>query len=357
MAAQRTGKGMLRQFAEILSLRRGPGKLGADDYYDFQLYDDSIAVGEKRRFIGWRAERTIDAVNEPGWHIVANDKLLFYSLMRDAGIAIPVCYAVYHPLARMFRGAVTVTSAAALADFIRDGMTYPFFSKPTAGTFGKGAALVRAYERATDSLLLHGGERRAVQEFAQGLFCPSDAGHVFQEVLATAPELVPACGSRVSSIRAMVIVDDEGVHVHRVVWKIPVGNNVTDNFHHGSSGNRLAAIDITSGRVLRVIKGVGFDLAEAPRHPDTSFDLQGMSLPHWQEALALLRAGARSLPGLRYQHWDVAFSDRGPVALEVNLYDPGGTDISQLTYRRGMLDERLTKLIAARARHRPVTSA
>ena len=55
--------------------------------------------------------------------------------------------------------------------------------------------------------------------------------------------------------------------------------------------------------------------------------------------------GTRALPGLRFQHWDISFARDGPTVLEVNLCGAGGTDLSQTSSGKGLLDDSLMRLL------------
>ena len=118
------------------------------------------------------------------------------------------------------------------------------------------------------------------------------------------------------------------------MWRIPSRGNWTDNFHKGMSGNMLGLIDPESGRVVRFTAGMGLTLREMERHPDTQAPMLGRILPNWAAARELALRGAASFPGYQFHHWDVAFSNRGPVALELNFN--GGVDIYQLVSHRGV---------------------
>jgi hypothetical protein len=131
----------------------------------------------------------------------------------------------------------------------------------------------------------------------------------------------------------MTVTDDEGPQLFQAVWRIPSRGNWTDNFHKGTSGNMLGLIDPESGRVARFTAGMGLGLHEMTNHPDTQAPMRGRQLPDWKEARELALKGAASFPGYRFHHWDIALSNRGPMALELNFN--GGVDIYQLVSHRG----------------------
>ena len=219
---------------------------------------------------------------------------------------------------------------------------WPLFAKPVQGAYGKGTALIEGYDARNDSLVLAHEASRPVEDYVSHLQNPGRLGFLFQEVLAPHPALEPICGKRLSSVRAMTVYPASGAALHRVIWKIPVGRNITDNYQHGVAGNLIAAVDPESGIAAQPVLGIGLNRHVVERHPDTSAVLRGFALPQWDVLKDVVLRGTRALPGLRWQHWDIAFAREGPTVLEVNLYAGGGTDIAQVSHGNGLLDETLS---------------
>lgn len=344
---RRFGISVFHQFAEIARLRRGQGRIGPGDYYAYRLYDPEIAEEEKQRFVGWQAEAMLDALNDPRWHCLGLDKVLMYALFRDSGIRVPETQAIYLPgHKRILSGATCLSSEAELHAWLRDPANYPFFSKPSASGFGRGALLAKGYEGGDDAIMLNDGTRIQVASFGQEFHDVEHLGYLFQVPLDHDRRLASTLGQIPSSLRIMVLIDEEeGPLIHRTFWKIPTGRNYSDNFNSGKSGNLAAAIDAESGRVIRVINGVGLDLREIDVHPDSGARLRDMAIPDWQEVKKFALASSRVLPKLRFQQWDIALTNEGPVALEVNLFSTGGGDLTQMLYRKGLLDETMRRFL------------
>ncbi|MHC4550156.1 MAG: sugar-transfer associated ATP-grasp domain-containing protein [Planctomycetota bacterium] len=338
-ARQTTGKGLWALLGEILALRLGEGRLGFEEYFDFKLHDDAKYTAEaKHEFAGWRALPFFGRLNDRIWHATANDKLTFGALMLGQGFLVPDIYAVYHPGRRRYRDAPTFHTHEELAAYLRDGMPYPFFSKPVQGTHGRGTKLVARYDRDTDELVLGDRTRERVERFAAQLESPGHLGHLFQEVLRPSPAVREVCGDRISSVRMVVLLTKNGPELFRVEWKLAVGDNMVDSIGDGSNGNLVAAIDCERGVVrhalpANTLPGDG----SVPAHPDTGARLLGRPVPEWEALKAFVLEAARVFPGLRLQAWDVASTDKGIVGLEVNL--PGVTTIygAQQTSGRGFL--------------------
>ncbi len=344
---RRFGVSVFHQFAEMVRLRRGPGRIGPGDYYAYRLFDPEIAEEEKRRFVGWQAEAMLDALNDPRWHCLGLDKVLMYALFRDSGIRVPETRAIYLPgRKRILSGAACLSSEADLHAWLRESANYPFFSKPSASGFGRGALLAKGYEGGDDAVVLNDGTRIPVSSFGQVFHDVEHLGYLFQVPLDHDQRLTSTLGHIPSSLRIMVLIDEEeGPLIHRAFWKIPTGRNYSDNFNSGTSDNLAAAIDAESGRVIRVINGVGLDLREIDVHPDSGARLRDMAIPDWQEVKKFALATSRVLPKLRFQQWDIALTNTGPVALEVNLFGTGGGDLTQMLYRKGLLDETMRRFL------------
>ena len=53
---QQTGKGFFRQLTEVLTLANGGNRLGAAEYYEFEVFkDEYFSTSGKERCVGWRA--------------------------------------------------------------------------------------------------------------------------------------------------------------------------------------------------------------------------------------------------------------------------------------------------------------
>src|ERR1051326_6794358 len=84
------GVGLLAQAAGIVRIALGRGRMGVSEYYDYRLFDEERrSPAAQQQFLGWRGERLLLPLNNIRWHALANDKILFYSIMRGVGIPVP----------------------------------------------------------------------------------------------------------------------------------------------------------------------------------------------------------------------------------------------------------------------------
>lgn len=346
-----TGKSRLRQMLEILALHRGRLKLGIEEYYELGVFDDrSFPGSEKTRCLGWKSSAQIDrTLNDDYWRATANDKVLNYALLVHYGFPVPHTLAIWSPAGKRIAGETLLRDEAALLDYLDHGLAFPVFIKPINGTYGRGTFCLQ--QRLADGSGWQDSRGRNVarEELLTACRNPKFGGMLFQQRLAQHPAVVALVGQTVSCVRIIVALG-AGARPEVVLafWKIGRERNITDNFCMGESGNLLAWIDVGSGRVERVITGLWPDGAECEKHPDTGAHLPGAQLPEWSGALSLCCEAARHFPGLRLQHWDVAFAEQGPVLMELNTEADLG--VPQFLGRKAFVSERIDALMASAAR-------
>jgi hypothetical protein len=357
----RTGKPIIDQMREIARLWLGSSRLPPSHYYAYELYDDSrYTFAEKKEFVGWGWQVLGRRLNNPEWTAICDDKLMCYGLFRGLGLPHPEIYAVYHPNGRTFGPVPSLQTPRQMAEFLRHRMRYPFFGKPVRDCRGGGASLVEAIDRDRDLLLLAGGANMSVDDYVREVpvaLCAGKkvranrpSGYLFQELIVQHPLINRLSGGRVSTLRLVVLLGDDGPRLFRVSWKLPVGNNITDHAI-GVRGNIKCSIDRATGRVERVYQGLGPEdknvyalgmfgkLIQA--HPDTREGLTDVQLPYWDKTVALCLQAAAAFPGIRYQSWDIAMGVEGPMLLELNhlggiLQVPGCQGLNDAEFRQYM---------------------
>jgi hypothetical protein len=343
------GKSIPSQIWDIAKLRFANNKLSIGEYYSYGLYDDHLfSASAKREFMGGRlAGKLYARLNNRFWHAIAMDKLICYGILQGLKLPCPQLYAIFPPNDRFFGAVSCFRQIDRLSNYLRHEIPYPFFAKPIHGAHGRGAAAVMGLDRRSDRLIFANGEELAVEHYVAELASWRN-GYLFQEYLIPDPLIEKVCGAHTSSIRMMVLLCSNGPRLIRAIWKVPVGRNMTDNFNHGLSGNMLGQIDPETGLVKRVIRGVGLEQAEVAVHPETLKPLTGFVLPKWEEAVRVCLAAATALPGLRFQHWDIAMCPKGPIILEVN--DNGDLDLAQHAYHAGLYDAQFRTFLAGLGR-------
>lgn len=120
----------------------------------------------------------------------------------------------------------------------------------------------------------------------------------------------------------------------RAIWKVAMPPNYVDNFSLGKYGNLLADVNLSNGEVSRVIDGFWPRAKVLTMHPNSGQSIAGFRLPGWSQVLDACQQGGAIFSLMKIHHWDFAFTDQGPMILELN--DLGGTVIPQV-HGRGLL--------------------
>jgi hypothetical protein len=358
-ARRETGKPAFVQLAEIARLAFTGTRIAPADYYRYRLYDDALHDWpSKRRFVGDRRRADVNRrVINAWWFALAEDKLASAALLERHGIPTPVLRAVFHP-SRWHAGAIHLESPEALAAWLRGAAALPLFAKPIWGLQGRGAAWLERYDASLDEVVLRGGERVGPEALVAGFgraLAPLPAvtaatrGYLFQDVVRQHPEVVRRCGESVSCLRLIVGVEACRPTLLASAWKIAAPHNVADSFRR--RGNLLAALDGEKGTLTRVVMRSGLEERELADNPYTGERLLGWSLPHFAAARELVLRGARLLPEVRLQGWDVAIGPEGPVVVEVN---PGSAfSLVQLATGQGFWSEEFRAFVARATRENP----
>lgn len=347
LAEEQTGKGLWTQAREILALKRAGGQCGITDYYWYKIYDGAYQQGRGAPdFLGWRLQQQFSLALNPRHAVLpAWDKVVFIQLAAGAGLPVAPIKACFHRSKRVPETlGHHLRSIGDVGGFLRNPENFPLFAKPAYSQQGYGSAYLASYDPVTDSLNLLNGKSIPVDIFLNRLEVPFDhrfhkpeCGFLFQEPLKLAPEIQlltdwPAiCGVRIVCLNA-----PDGVMPIRAIWKVAMPPNYVDNFSLGKYGNLLADVNLTTGEVSRVINGFWPRTKVLTVHPNSGQSIAGFRLPGWSQVLEACQQGGTLFPLMKIHHWDFAFTDQGPMILELN--DLGGTEIAQV-HGRGLLTQ------------------
>lgn len=319
LAKAQSGRPVRAQLFEMARLRIGPGKIRPHEYFDYRLFEPSLTHSQRLEFVGNWVKAEIYQAQDPQWMAVGNDKLLSYAFLGACGLPVERVKAVAEPC-RFYPNAALLHSAQAMSAWLRDPANYPFFAKPAASAFGRGACYGERYDAGADTIVSANDECIDVAGYVEAHWDTHIGGLLFQDVIVPHAELVRLFGRRVGTVRILTLCAPNEPRIHRAALRIPVGDNFTDNLRHGLSGNCFAPIDIETGRLIQGYAGFGLTLKPIAAHPDTGTGIAGFKLPCWPEVLEVVKTGQRALAGLRIVGWDIAITDDGPIVVEFNTH-------------------------------------
>ena len=183
-AALASGRRATGIAAEVLEVRRGPGKLTPHEYFYYRLWDGPQEGAYKQRFVGKIAQHPMHvAAGAREWFAASADKILFQSIMDGVGLRTPELTAITQA-GRYLPDAPIITDPAALADRLRDPCIYPLFAKQVAGKYSLSVLSADGFDPGTDEVLLLDGTRRKVADVATSL--TEGSGFLIQRRLSPA---------------------------------------------------------------------------------------------------------------------------------------------------------------------------
>jgi len=339
-AAKESDRPIAALLFEWFRLRFSIGRIGISEYLDYRLHLNDITFQDKRAFGGFRAESVLtDILVDDYSRFISLDKITMYTLLEGYELPVPRLYAVYQ--SRRPTSLLSLNSPEALANYLATPGILPVYMKPSFGAFGRGNTLIKGI--VDNALVLGDNTNVAVDAFCESLHGAHGLGWVLQEPLAPHSDITGLCGDKISGVRIHTFLSPSGPTITKAIWKINAGRDDSDNFCYGASGNMLAALDVQTGEVVRVISGTGLSQLTNPVHPLTKASLVKFRLPYWDEIKSLACEAQLAFPGYICPGWDIAICEDGPKILEVNFF--GDIDLSQHAYRRGFLDQEFLSLM------------
>lgn len=334
--ARERGTSVLSEWLGLVRFRWRSGK-GPSIYTLYRLFDVP-----SRRWGEYLDSRDMIAlqrrVNDREFWPIVDDKLRFHDRCKAAGLPTPDVLAVIHGHKGTPQHHRRLDDAATFARFIRGGGPRDLVLKMGGGAYGRGFFAVRWDGHALLDLATG-------QAFAPEVFFPlidaASPPYLVQPRLRRAEclaEVMP--GDALGTVRVVTYrTRTDAVRIPYAFIKLPVTGQVLDNFSHGTSGNLLCGIDVTTGRMMSAFhRPAGkFILAKVDAHPETGKQILGREVPHWPVIMDLCREASAVFAELRTLGWDVAITDHGLCLIEANkTYDPDGM---QITLERGIRTE------------------
>ena len=300
-------------FREWWPLALGNGKLTFQDYFSFQLYDDSkYSPEQKARFISDQIQWPIvEKCCDLTWKATTEDKWLSYNLLEKYGIKTPETIAVVDYSPRLYGSDLKITSPVELKSFLQEQNQFPLFAKPNRGICSYGCLVITGVD--SEHIFFDQMESMTYELFFKTII-GKDA-YLIQHQVKNHPD-VEKFSRYVGTVRTVNLIKEDSVSTPFTVYKIPSKTNIADNFWR--KGNVVCNVDPETGVIKRAVCGKGIHSEELEYYPDSEDRLVGITLPDWQELRRLNEQVARLFAPVRYQSLDIAFTSDGPIVMEIN---------------------------------------
>lgn len=175
-----------------------------------------------------------------------------------------------------------------------------FVVKPFDGGCGSGVQIISQKNHpSSDSIW-----EKLMKEYPRGF--------IAEEKIRQHPDMAKLHPSSVNTVRIPTLRMDDRVEILHPFMRIGRGDMIVDN---AGAGGICGLLNLETGEIISTRDEDGNRYVT---HPETGEPLIGFKVPHWQEALELVRKLAYVLPSNRYTGWDLALGDTGWQLVEAN---------------------------------------
>ncbi len=337
--AKEFDKPLSAQLRDMLSLCLRGNKLSVEEYYHMRLYDDvAYSMEDKKRFVGLQRSRKIWAeLLKPNTHLgTIDDKLAYEKLLSGFGLPVTDTVAIVGGHYPECGGIDQIDSAEKLAAFFAS-VQMPIFGKPVDSLQSLGSAKFDQFDKTKNELTLTNGKTITIAQLFEEIEVKFNSNYIFQRCIQTHTLLNKICNGGLPTVRIVTLNADKGPELYRACIKLTTAGNVADNFWR--SGNMLAAVDLENGTLGKALNQMGPEGEFLDKHPVTGEQIEGVSLPYFDQLKDMATAAAKLMPSAVIIGFDIALSNEGPIIVEANS-DPH-LIMLQVAHGKGVLDEKM----------------
>jgi hypothetical protein len=340
IAARESGRPMAELRQEFADLKAGPGRLTADEYVKFALYDSTrYSPADKQAFLSdllhWPIVR---ACCDSNWTAATEDKWLASRILDMVGLPTPRIIAVCDDSQRLYPGTRTIRTEQQFLQFLAERPGEPFFAKPMVSYASKGILRCEGHGGGMMTFT-HIGELPAAEAYRKHL---GRQPYILQTIQKNHSFFSGLCRN-LATVRTGAVVYDNEVRLAFSFLKMPGLETIEDRFQ--VPGNIACELNPVTGDILSIACRTAHGYTRHTLHPEHGVPMIGLRLPYWQEVLDAVGTTARLFAPLRYQTMDIAITDAGPVVIEVNI--GGGFAGPQMALGRGIMNTPLGNFLNA----------
>ncbi|GAA1189649.1 sugar-transfer associated ATP-grasp domain-containing protein [Nesterenkonia xinjiangensis] len=279
--------------------------------YDLPNEDQQDYVTDVQRYT--RTKRMV----HPHLQEILDNKFSFFLLMNQLGLDSDVV-----PLLGLYsRGEVHVfpnDDQVPLREFLETRLEVGqrVFVKPLRGAEGRFVVSVR---RTADGWRMN-GQDRSFEDVASWIEARPKP-MIFEAAVPQAESQAQLNPHSTNTLRVLTMPDlTQGKEPFIAVAVQRIGTSRSAHVDNWTQGGLSAKIDIATGTLSRA--------GQLPDdhtpvwhtvHPDSGAQIEGATVPFWEETKALVLEGAKRLNFMEYIGWDIIVSPTGPVILEANV--------------------------------------
>lgn len=279
--------------------------------YQLEKNDPSLYVNDVQRYT--KTKRMV----HPSLQEILDNKFAFFLLMKQLGLGSEVV-----PLLGLYvRGSVHVfpnDDQISLQQFLQTRLKVDekVFVKPLHGAEGRS---VRSIRRSATGFRMNGEEVSIaeIRSWIEGGRRPM----LFELGIEQHTDQAALNPSATNTLRVLTMPDvSNGKRPFIAAAVQRIGTELSGHVDNWTQGGLSAEVDIDSGRLSRAGQlPDGRTPKWFSQHPDSGEQIEGASVPFWEETRNLVLEAANRLSFMEYVGWDIIISPTGPVILEGNV--------------------------------------
>jgi hypothetical protein len=311
-----TGKGILRQFSELVWLSLVLPSM-PENYYKFSWYLPERRVDARKYIHRYETKTVLYSLMLSSVYRIEDSKLKnkYDWFVHASTSGIPSI-----PILTKIDDKEIVYSESDYSGFIG----HDLFIKPVSGKGGRGTDRWEynpAIESAERYISYRTGKRAdipGILTYYSTLSRQSGDEYIVQPAIRVHPHLEQYAGKTAVTVRMITILNEEnkpelvGCHFRMPAKK----DEVVDNTH---AGGYACVVDIDSGKLGKIMNfGISGTNMISSNHPVTGIKVEGTDLPYWEETKKLVYKAHESIKPIPLIGWDVCITVSGPVIVEAN---------------------------------------
>lgn len=278
-------------------------KVSITEFFNYRF--ESFGKNLSDSFLSYaKAEEYWEVLNPLKYASIARDKFISHCLFEKLAIPSPKLFCVYNQESSSNESVICYNNFR-IQNAIRESNNVVI--KPAADSaHGKGVAIY---------------DIKDFVEFKGNV--PLDSilnkeALLFESCIKQNEQFSSFNDSSVNTIRMMTaLYPNHEIKLIAAFIKIGRAGSVVDNA--GNGGNIDCAIDIETGMLYNALQFNSWeDIRSIECHPDSGEQLNGTIIKDWETIKQKVLEWQGRIPYLKTIGWDVAVTDQGPVAIEIN---------------------------------------
>lgn len=305
--------------------------LTTDEYYEFEFEKRDEEF--RNSFLGLNEQRYyLDYLNPIKYYSLARNKYMAHKMLENTGVRKSKLYCYYQPEARYADCTENAHDLNSVLYILKQKNVQSCVIKTTESSHGDNVWVINAIEyRDNDAIMTRFDGETLLLSSVLGT-----NALIFESVVKQTKQFATFNESSVNTVRFMTTLWPDGSARVIATWfKVGRKGKCVDNA--GNGGNVDAAIDVETGKIYNVFQFDGWRKSElVDKHPDSGSQLNGVVIENWQAIKEEVKKFQQAFPYCKAAGWDIAITDEGPVAIEVNdFWDRTG----QYFIRKGWRNE------------------